>query len=137
MKIEFDRPFKSNAAVGVIFHQADGTIQSCNPDAVRILGYTAEQLVGASSFDPAWQTIHPDGSPFPPETHPAIASIKTGQFYADVVMGFYQPSGDLVWISINSQPLFLANSTPSLVARRYFLKILLKILPPPSRQLYL
>lgn len=120
MKIEFDRPFESNAAVGVIFHQADGTIQSCNPDAVRILGYTAEQLVGASSFDPPWQTIHPDGSPFPPETHPAIASIKTGQSYADVVMGFYQPSGDLVWISIDSQPLFLANSTQPYGAQVFF-----------------
>ena len=101
----------STAARGVVFHLEDGTIQSCNPNAARILGYSAEQLIGTSYFEPPWQTIDEDGSVLPPENHPAIASLKTGKPYNDIVVGFYKTNGDLVWLSIDSLPLFRANST--------------------------
>ena len=109
MKPNPNRTFKSTV-VGVIFHLADGTIQSCNVEAENILGYTAKQLIGASPFEPPWQTIHEDGSPFPTESYPAIVSIKTGQPCSDVIMGFYKPNGDLVWISIDTLPLIKVNS---------------------------
>ena len=101
----------STAAVGIVIHLADGTIQSCNTDAEIILGYSAEQLIGANSFEPSWQTIHQDGSPFTRETYPATISLRTGQPCSDVVMGFYQPSKDLVWLSIDTLPLCKANNT--------------------------
>ena len=91
--------------IGIIFQLADRTIQSCSPDAERILGYTAEQLIG-SSCDPFWQAIREDGSSFTPETHPAIAPIETGQPQRDVVMGVYRSNGDLVWLSVSTVPLF-------------------------------
>ncbi|PSB08893.1 hypothetical protein C7B62_15070 [Pleurocapsa sp. CCALA 161] len=109
MKPNLNRTFNSTA-VGVIFHLADGTIQSCNVEVENILGYTAEQLIGATCFEPPWQTIHEDGSSFPPENHPAIASIRTGQPCSDVIMGFYKPNGDLVWLSIDTLPLIKVNS---------------------------
>lgn len=111
MKTNLNRTSNSTAAVGVVFHLVDGTIQSCNVEAENILGYTAEQLIGASSFELPWQTIYQEGSPFPPQTHPAIASIKTGQPGSNIIMGFYKPDGDLVWLSIDSLPLFKANNT--------------------------
>ena len=101
----------SIAAVGIIFQLADGTIQSCNADASKILGYSIEQLIGANFFEPPWQTIHPDGSAFLPETNPAKVSLRTGQPCSNVVLGFYQPSGDLVWLSIATLALFKANNT--------------------------
>ena len=101
----------STVAVGIVIHLADGTIQSCNTDAEIILGYSAEQLIGANSFEPSWQTIHQDGSPFTPETYPATISLRTGQPCSNVVMGFYQSSGDLVWLSIDTLPLCKANNT--------------------------
>ena len=111
MKKNPQRTSNLTTSVGTVFYLADGTIKSCNPDAEKILGYTADQLVNASSFDPPWQTIYEDGSPFSPENHPAIASIRTRQSYSDVVMGFYKPDGSLVWLSIDSLPLFKANNT--------------------------
>jgi PAS domain S-box-containing protein len=33
-------------------------------------------------------------------------TLRTGQPYANVIMGVHKPSGELTWISINSQPLF-------------------------------
>lgn len=101
----------STKSVGVIIHLADGTIQSCNANASRILGYSVEQLIGANSFKPPWQTIHPDGSVFHREFYPASVSLRTGQPCSNVVMGFYRLSGDLVWLSISTLLLCKANST--------------------------
>ncbi|MFN6463978.1 MAG: PAS domain-containing protein [Nostoc sp. DedVER02] len=85
---------------------ADGTIQACNADSDRILGLTAEQLVGQNLLDPKWKFIHEDGSPLLGETHPAIAAQKTGKPCLNVVCGFYKPDGKLVWLLLSSQPLF-------------------------------
>jgi PAS domain S-box-containing protein len=94
---------------GMLLLLADGTIQACNADSDRILGLTAEQLVGQNLLDPKWKFIHEDGSPLLSETHPAIAAQKTG----NVVCGFYKPNGELVWLLLSSQPLFQGGeSTP-------------------------
>lgn len=90
---------------GIIMQMQDGTIQACNAAAERILGLTAEQLVGRTPIDPGWYAIHEDGSPFPGDTHPAMVTLRTGQPVSDVIMGIYQPNRDLQWISVNSQPL--------------------------------
>ena len=111
MNQDLSRTSNSTSTVGIIFHLADGTIQSCNKNAEIILGYTSEQMVGCSSFEPPWQTIHQDGSLFLPETYPTTTSLRTGQPCWDVVMGFYQPSGKLIWLSIDTLPLFKANSS--------------------------
>ena len=111
MNQNLSRTSNSTLTVGIIFHLADGTIQSCNKNAETILGYTSEQMVGCSSFEPPWQTIHQDGSLFLPETYPTTTSLRTGQPCWDVVMGFYQPSGNLIWLSIDTLPLFKANSS--------------------------
>ncbi|MEM8779902.1 MAG: PAS domain-containing protein, partial [Cyanobacteria bacterium P01_G01_bin.49] len=111
MKKNVNPTSELNTTVGVIFHSADGTIQSCNADVETLLGYTIEQLIGTSAFDPPWQTIHEDGSIFLPETYPAIFSLRTGRICSDVVMGFYKPSGELVWLLIDTLPLFKADNT--------------------------
>ncbi|MGL5796418.1 MAG: PAS domain S-box protein, partial [Waterburya sp.] len=110
MSIDPHRAFNSTTAVGILLQLADGYIQSCNHEAERILGYTAKQLIETNYFEPPWQTIHQDGSVFEVETHPGIVSLKTGQPSSDVVMGFYKPDGDVVWLLLATQPLFPANS---------------------------
>ncbi len=111
MNTDSNRSLNSTPAVGIILQIADGCIQSCNHEAERILGYTAKQLIEANYFEPPWQTIHQDGSIFSAATHPGITSLKTGQPCSEVVMGFHKPDGDLVWLSIATQPLFQANSS--------------------------
>jgi PAS domain S-box-containing protein len=111
MNTDSNRSLNSTPAVGIILQIADGCIQSCNHEAERILGYTAKQLIEANYFEPPWQTIHQDGSIFSATTHPGITSLKTGQPCSDVVMGFHKPDGDLVWLSIATQPLFQASNS--------------------------
>jgi PAS domain S-box-containing protein len=92
--------------VGVILQLADGTIAACNAAAEKVLGMTMEQIQGWTSTNFPWQTIHPDGTHFPGEQHPAMVALSTGEPCHNVPMGFYQPDGNLVWLNIAAEPLF-------------------------------
>jgi PAS domain S-box-containing protein len=96
--------------VGTILQLADGTIQACDPIAANLLGHTIEQLTGKTSFNQPWQTIHRDGSPFVPDDYPDVVAVRTGKPCHNVSIGFYQPSGDLIWLEVNATPLFQSSS---------------------------
>lgn len=90
---------------GIVVHAPDGAILTSNDAAAAILGLTTDQLHGKDSFDPQWRSIHEDGSPFPPEEHPVMVTLRTGEELSNVVMGVHQPNGVLRWISISSRML--------------------------------
>jgi PAS domain S-box-containing protein len=96
---------------GIALLNADGTIYACNTAAERILGLSADQIRGRTTYDPRWRAIHEDGSPFPGETHPPMVTLRTGKPCYEVVMGIHKPDGTLTWISINSQPLVRPKET--------------------------
>ena len=96
---------------GVTLIDADGVIRASNASAERILGLTVDQLAGRTPFDPRWQAVHEDGTPFPGETHPAMVTLHTGQPCHNVIMGVHKPDGALTWLSINSQALYRPGDT--------------------------
>ncbi|MDZ4768307.1 MAG: PAS domain S-box protein [Chloroflexota bacterium] len=98
---------------GVIMRDHEGRIQTCNPAAERILGLTREQVIGRSSFDLVWPSVHEDYSPFTWETYPGVIALQTGQPVGNVVMGVHKPDGDgsYTWILLNTQPLFHPGET--------------------------
>ncbi|KAM3101013.1 PAS domain-containing protein [Phormidesmis sp. 146-12] len=105
--------------MGMVLQMADGTIQACNATAERLLGMTIGQMEGVTSIDYPWQTIHPDGSPFPGEMHPAMIALQTGQ-PSTATMGFHRPDCEIMWLSLNSQPLFRAGeATPYAVVTTF------------------
>jgi len=110
-------------AEGIVFMDADGRLQASNASAERILGLTAEQIAGRTTFDPRWRAIHEDGSPFPGDTHPIALTLQTGKPYTNVVMGVHKPSGELTWISVNSQPLVRRGATKPYAAVASFFDI--------------
>jgi PAS domain S-box-containing protein len=93
-------------ADGVVLQDRQGTIRAANASAARILGLTADQIMGRTSMDPRWRAIRENGEPFPGDSHPAMLTLKTGEPCRDVIMGVYRPDGTLGWISINTQPMF-------------------------------
>jgi len=93
-------------ADGVVLQDREGVIRAANASAERILGLTADQIMGRTSLDPRWRAIREDGSPFPGEAHPAMQTLETGQPCRDVIMGVRKPDGSTSWISINTQPMF-------------------------------
>ncbi|MEG3955692.1 PAS domain-containing protein [Microcoleus sp. herbarium2] len=106
--------------VGMLLQLADGSIQGCNSHAQELLGMTAQQMQGCTSINSLLQTVREDGSDFPGETHPAMVALQTGQPCSNVIMGFYQPQGKLIWLTLNSQPLFQGDrSTPYAVVTTF------------------
>jgi PAS domain S-box-containing protein len=101
----------ATAEQGMVFQLADGSIQACNASAERILGITSEQIQGWNFLNSSWQAIHEDGSPLSAETHPAMVAWNTGKPCLNFVMGLYKPKGELIWLLMNSQPLFMADET--------------------------
>src|SRR5262249_26601209 len=94
---------------GIVLLGADGCIRACNASAERILGLSAEQIMGRTPLDPRWRAIHEDGRAVAGETHPVMVTLRTGRPCSNVVMGVRKPDGELTWVSINSQPLLRGN----------------------------
>ncbi|WP_288369480.1 PAS domain S-box protein [uncultured Algoriphagus sp.] len=102
----FKRLFHTMAQ-GVVYHRADGRIIDANKAALELLGLSLSQIKGLKSIDPRWRVIHPDGSEFPGEEHPAMVSLTQGLKVEDVIMGVYHPEKqDFVWLLVNSQPVY-------------------------------
>ena len=91
---------------GVVLQDQAGKIYTCNASAERILGLSADQMMGRTSIDPRWRAIHEDGTPFPGDEHPAMLTLRSGEPYSNVIMGIQKTNGVLTWISINTRPLF-------------------------------
>jgi PAS domain S-box-containing protein len=103
---ERDRSVAAAMEDGIVILDAIGEICASNASAERILGLSADQMMGRTSLDPRWQAIHEDGSAFPGDTFPAAVTLRTGEPCSHIVMGVHKPNGELTRISINSQPLF-------------------------------
>ncbi len=91
--------------VGVVVFDGRSAPTTFNAVALDLLGLTVDQFLGRSSFDPGWDVIHEDGSPFPGPEHPVPASIATGRPVRNVVMGVFRPvTQDRAWILVNATP---------------------------------
>lgn len=105
-EMKYTHLFKT-IAQGVVYHNANGEIIAANPSAVEILGQSLKEMQGTTTHDNIWKTIREDGSPFPPDEHPAMIALQTGEKVQDVVMGVYNPKKDTIcWIRINATPIF-------------------------------
>lgn len=93
-------------AEGLVVHDSEGAIRDCNPSAERILGLSANQILGRTSTDPEWETVREDGSPFPGEEHPAMVTLRTGEPQSGVIMGISHPDDRRTWVSINTEPMY-------------------------------
>jgi PAS domain S-box-containing protein len=94
---------------GVALLDTEGAIRACNPSAERILGLSADQMMGRTPRDTRWHAIQEDGTPLPDELSPALVTLRTGKPCRDIVVGVRKPDGALTWVSVNSQPLFQAD----------------------------
>ena len=93
---------------GVVVQAATGEILEANLAARRMLGLSVDEMAGRMSLDPRRRFVQEDGTPFAAEDLPAMVTLRTGASTTEVVMGVHRPAGDLVWLSINSEPLLRA-----------------------------
>ena len=116
-RVDLDASERSKARVleslaeGVVLQDVDGHIVEWNPAAERVLGMSGEQLSGRTSTDPLWRAVHPDGSPWPGEEHPATIARRTGAPVVNQTMGVHRSDGSLAWLRVNAHPTTAADGT--------------------------
>lgn len=106
------RALFENMTLGVVHQDANGKIIEANKAAERILGLTRDQLLGKTSYDPDWQALKEDGSPYGGEEHPGPVALRTGKVQEGKPMGIYCPDTNAyTWIEISAYPIFGESKT--------------------------
>ncbi len=91
--------------IGVLVQGPAAEIRVANRAALELLGLDEQQLLGMTSFDPEWNVVHEDGTPFPGSEHPVPTAIRTRRPVRDVLMGVYRPRRkDRAWLLVNAEP---------------------------------
>jgi PAS domain S-box-containing protein len=102
-----NRSILNSLSEGVVLHQKDGRVVFNNYAAEEILGLQRDELTGVTALAPRWHAIHPDGSPYAGEDHPAMITLRTGKPVHIEAMGLSLPDGGYRWIAVHSRPLHL------------------------------
>lgn len=84
----------------------EGTIVRANERAEEILGLTASEIAGRTYDAPEWQSFDLNGDPIPSDELPFARVMETGTPVYDYVHGIERPTGERVWLSINTAPLY-------------------------------
>jgi hypothetical protein len=100
------RAVVASLSEGITLQDAKGVLRLTNKSAERHLGLSFDQMAGRTSFDPRWRAVGEDGQPLAGQDHPAMLALRTRQPITGLVMGIHRPDGTLVWLSVNSQPIF-------------------------------
>lgn len=91
--------------VGVVVQGPSTEVLVCNRAALDLLGLEEDQYRGKTSYDPDWNIVHEDGTPFEADQRPMASVLATGKPVRNVVMGVYRPRRrDRVWLLVNAQP---------------------------------
>lgn len=91
---------------GVILRNKSGKIIACNIKAQKILGQSESNMLGFGFSNPEWKVIMADGTEFSEDLHPANITLKTGKPVIGTIMGIIRQEGDMIWLLVNTEPLF-------------------------------
>lgn len=99
---------------GLVLMDSEGVIRICNESAERILGVAQSAIQEYRPLNSEYVIRREDGTPFPEGCYPLVVALKSGKPQRDIVAGLPQQGGGMLWVSINSTPLFQPGSgTPS------------------------
>ncbi len=92
-------------AEGVIVQASDGTIESCNPAARRILGRESTAILGQRDDEDLWPVTSDEITNACQVPAPLALAFATSEQVSNAVREIRRPDGRRVWVSINAQPL--------------------------------
>ncbi len=95
---------------GVIVVDEQGVVIECNPAASTILRISPDRLRGPLLLDQSRHYVREDGSPLPPEEHPALVSLRSFAPVRNVVIGTMAEPGvegaeEARWVMVSAMPL--------------------------------
>ena len=100
-----NRLILQSAGEGIIGVDASGLTTFVNPAAERLLGYSADELLGRGLHDLTHHT-KPDGSPYPRHECPIYAAFRDGVVHRGDDERFYRKDGTAFPITYSSRPIF-------------------------------
>ena len=92
------------AGEGIYGVNAEGKTTFVNPAAERMLGWTAEELVGHDMHSIVHHT-HPDGSHYPEHACPIYAAFRDGAVHQVDTEVFWRKDGTSFWVEYTSTPI--------------------------------
>lgn len=110
IKEQYFTKIVNSLSTGVALQDRNLQVLYCNEKAYTTIGLTESQLLGKTPYDPDWQCIHEDGSPFLGEDRPSVRALKEGVPIRDVIMGVMKPDKTFTWVSVNSEPIYETNT---------------------------
>ncbi|MCP4705829.1 MAG: PAS domain S-box protein [candidate division Zixibacteria bacterium] len=97
--------------VGVVVHNSDSSILLSNPESSKILGLSAEQMMGKEAIDPSWCFVHEDSTKMKIEDYPVSKVISTKKPIYEYNVGIKVPKRDgITWVIVNAIPIFTSNN---------------------------
>ena len=97
------REITLSLADGVIVLEQNGAISFVNPQAERLLGWSAEEMLGKESHELLHRRA--DGSRFPIDECPAHSAVRTGKSFRATQDTFFHKDGALIPISLAATPI--------------------------------
>jgi PAS domain S-box-containing protein len=94
---------------GVILQSGSGAYLAWNKKAEEIFGRSVMESFGHMPTGKYLPFINEDGTKCEGKDHPSIKTLQTGKPCKNQIMGVYRSPGDLVWISVNTNPIFREN----------------------------
>ena len=92
------------AGEGIYGVNAEGKTTFVNPAAERMLGWTAEELVGHDMHSIVHHT-HPNGSQYPAHDCPIYAAFRDGAVHQVDTEVFWRKDGTSFWVEYTSTPI--------------------------------
>jgi PAS domain S-box-containing protein len=92
------------AGEGIYGVNAEGKTTFVNPAAERLLGWSAEELVG-KAIHPIMHHSHHDGRPYPDHDCPIYAAFRDGAVHNVDNEVFWRKDGSRVWVEYTSTPI--------------------------------
>jgi PAS domain S-box-containing protein len=90
---------------GLVVHRVDGSIETANPAAQRILGLSLDTLQGKHAVDASWRLVDEDGRPLAPQDIPSEIARTTGRAVARKLLGVVRGDGTRAWLNVSTQTL--------------------------------
>ena len=108
--LESEKKYKllfESMAQGVFYQSANGSLFDVNQAALDMFGLTHNQFIGRDSNDSEWKVVGEDGSNLPPDKHPSMVALNTGEEVRNTVIGVFNPkSNKYNWLNVNVKPQF-------------------------------
>ena len=98
-----------NFPAGVVVHDASSAVMTVNVMAERLLGLSAQHMLGLLVDDVTWQFVRPDGSRMDPGDFPATRALQGRCKISDLVLGVDTAgAAEIRWLICNAYPVFNA-----------------------------